>query len=136
MHLTYISGKKKVWISPFFHGMWNAFALAGVFKSTAKSWKVLYSLLQWEKTSAKWLSSAWKVTSDLCFDLITTVINLTDCIWKSENAPAYHSGFFSWIFVSLRKHVASKMSAVKMIFCLKLLRIVHQKWSIIKDFLK
>ena len=40
--------------------------------------------------------------------------------------------FFSWIFASPRKHVASKMSDVKMIFCVKLSRIVHQKWAFYK----
>ena len=34
---------------------------------------------------------------------------------------------FLWIFVLTQKHVASKLSPVKMIFCMKFSRIIHQK---------
>ena len=44
-----------------------------------------------------------------------------------------HSWMFSGIFVVRRKHVASKLSPVEMIFCEKLARIAHQKWSIISQ---
>ena len=47
---------------------------------------------------------------------------------KNLKVPLFATAqwIFSWIFASKRRHVPSKLSAVKMIFCVKLSRIVTQ----------
>ena len=60
--------------------------------------------------------------SDLLFFMISKNTFQTNAQWM-----------FSGIFVLRRKHVAPKLSPVEMIFCEKLARIAHQKWSIISQ---
>ena len=61
------------------------------------------------------------------------------CIhWKKYSAVSKNEmksiaqWIFSWVFVSRQKHVVSKLSPVKMIFCMKLYRIFHWKWTFLQ----
>ena len=57
-----------------------------------------------------------------------SVLDLSRDICFSQHIVAiFHSGFLPGFLLRCEKHVACKLSAGKMIFCVKLSRIVHQK---------
>ena len=72
---------------------------------------------------------------DLQFTALQSPLRIFSTVlacYISKSVLNSHSGFFPGFLFWSAEHVASKLSAVKMIFWVKLSKIVHQKWACYK----